>query len=96
MKTAYILSGRITPEGNLELDERAPLPAGPVRVAIEAVEADGALNATSSPLMISEAEWKRRKAIMDSCIGCLSDEEARRIIETVEEEFERIDPDDWR
>lgn len=70
MKTAYILTGRITPEGTLELDERAPL--------------------------ISADEWEQRKAAMDAAIDCLSDDEAARIVEIVEQEFERIDPDDWR
>jgi hypothetical protein len=46
--------------------------------------------------VIDEDEWRRRKAMMDSAIGCLSDEEAEAILRVVEEEFERVDPDEWR
>jgi hypothetical protein len=88
MKTAYILSGRITSEGGLELDERAPLPPGPVRISIEAVG--------ESSLLYDDQELRRRKAHMDTLAGCLSDEEARQILNVIETEFEQVNLDEWR
>ncbi len=82
MKPAYILSGRITSEGGLELDERAPLPPGRVRISIEAVG--------ESSLLDDDQELRRRKAYMDALAGCLSDEEARQILDVIESEFEQV------
>ena len=89
MKTAYVISGRLTEQGTLELDETLPLPPGPVRVAVEsAVDPD-------FPPAPGEAPGSR-KARMEAAIGCVSDEDARRMLETIEAEFERVDLNDWR
>jgi hypothetical protein len=47
-------------------------------------------------LFVDEREWRARKARMDEAIGCLSDDEAQRILQVIDEEFGQIDPDDWR
>ena len=41
MTTAVVVSGRLTDQGNLELDEPIPLAAGPVRVRVEPVVSCG-------------------------------------------------------
>ena len=43
-----------------------------------------------------DQELRRRKAHMDALAGCLSDEEARQILDMIESEFEQVNPDEWR
>ena len=92
MTTAVVLTGRLTDEGHLELDEPIPLGAGPVRVTLEPVDP----TAPSGLVWPSDEEWRERKKRMDAAIGCLTDEDAREIMEIVEGEFEQIDPNDWK
>ena len=91
MTTAVVVSGRLTNEGNLELDEPIPLAAGPVRVRVETVAVNG-----SSFQWPSDEDLRQRKADMLQCVGCLSDAEAKEMLEVIEREFEQIDPDEWR
>jgi hypothetical protein len=94
MRPARVVSGRLTPDGVVELDEPVSLSPGPVRIAIE-VLADA--NGPSPGLLTVDAkEWEKRKAAIDAAIGCLSDEDAERILRIVESEFERIDADESR
>jgi hypothetical protein len=96
MKTAYILSGHVTPQGTLELDERVPLAPGPVRVSVEEAS-DSTSLPRQAPLPLSdEQELRRRKAHMDTLAGCISDEEAKKILDSIEQEFEQVNPDEWR
>jgi hypothetical protein len=90
MKTAYVITGRITLEGKLELDEQAPLPPGPVRVSVESLDP---LAVNGDGLSITDAEWQERKKIMDRAVGCISDEQAERILRIIEEEFEQVNLD---
>ena len=82
MNTVYTVSGRITEQGTVELDEPLRMAPGPVRIAVERV-----YGGPASTWVIDEEDWKRRKAMMDSAIGCPSDEDARKILEIVEQEF---------
>jgi hypothetical protein len=79
MTTAVVLTGRLTDEGHLELDEPIPLGAGPVRVTLEPVKQA----ASSSLKWPSDEELRERKKDMDAAIGCLSDEDARQILEAI-------------
>jgi hypothetical protein len=93
MSAVITISGHITPEGGLVVDEPVPLPAGRVRVSVQS--ASGSPGDAAPRLFIEDEEWQRRKALMDSAIGCLSDSEAQEILRIVEQEFEQVDPDDW-
>jgi len=92
MSNPCVLAGRVTAEGKLELEEQVPVPPGPVRVSIESLAAPS----VSSLLLLSDEECERRRKMLASLVGCISDEEAREMIKIVEEEFEQIDSDDWR
>ena len=94
MGSVCTVRGHVTEEGGLVVEERLPLPPGPVSVSVRSGMNRQGLPA--SQWVIDEDEWRRRKAMMDSAIGCLSDEEAEAILRVVEEEFERVDPDEWR
>jgi len=85
IRTAYVVSGHITNEGAIQLDDHLPLPPGPVRVSVESL-------ASPSPSFAwpSAEDLTRRKAVMDACVGCLSDEEAHEILHVVEREFEAV------
>ena len=37
-----------------------------------------------------------RAAPLDGWVGGLSDEDAREMLRTIEQEFEQVDPDDWK
>lgn len=37
-----------------------------------------------------------RRAPLDGWVGGLSDEDAREMLGTIEQEFEQVDPDDWK
>jgi len=93
MTTAYVVSGQVTADGKIELDERLPLLPGRVRVSVQAVTEAAPV---SSPLEISREEWEKRKADLAAAAGCLSDEDAQRILTVIEAEFEQVDGDDWR
>lgn len=93
MKTAVILSGRVTGEGQVELDERIPLPAGPVRVTLEPLDLPVPPPSFQWP---SEEELAARKAKLLELAGTISDEEAQRMLKVIEEEFGQVDPDEWR
>lgn len=95
MSITCVVSGRVTEEGSLVLDEPLPEPvvAGPVRVSIEPLGETGAVHPA---LTLSEEEWERRRLALSSLVGSLSDEEAKEMIRMREEEFDQIDPDDWR
>jgi len=87
MGMSVMIEGRVTPDGLLELLEHVPLPPGPVRISVETLGGEPALD---------EIEIGRRKAQMEAAIGCLSAEEADRILECVEQEFEQVNADEWR
>jgi hypothetical protein len=95
VSTGCVVTGRVTEDGKLVLDERLPDPivAGPVRVSIQAMPGTGAVH---PGLMISEEEWERRRTALLALAGSLPDEEAKAMIKMREEEFDQIDPDDWR
>lgn len=80
-------------DGTLVLDERPPLPPGPVRVSVESVGPPTSARADGRDL--SEADIRQRKARMDLAIGCLSDGQAATMMGVIEDEFERVDPDEW-
>ena len=40
--------------------------------------------------------FERPKHPMDDVIGILSDEDAREIEKIIEDEFEKVDPDEWK
>lgn len=88
--TECVLSGRVTEDGRFELDE--PAPVGPGRVLV---------SVTLQPALLSAGpDFKpdhrhHRKALRDSALGCVSDEEARRLLALIEEEFEQVNLDDW-
>lgn len=88
---SIVLEGRVTPQGTLELPEELRLPPGPVRISLETL---GGADVPGADL--SEAEAARRKAQMEAAIGCISDEEADRILACVEDEFEQVNLDEWR
>ncbi len=90
MKTAYVIAGRLTPQGTLELDEPPPLAPGPVRVLVEPA------GESEEPSLPADAEMSGRKARMEAAIGCLSDEETQHLLDVIQDEFERVDLDEWR
>jgi hypothetical protein len=93
MTTAIVVSGRLTDEGRIELDERVPLPPGPVRIMLEPSNEPS----SATPLRwLSDEEWAERRKVMDAAIGCVSDDDAQKILAVIEHEFEQIDPDEWK
>lgn len=84
------LAGRVTGEGLVELDEPVPLPPGPARITVQS------LKAPSSFQWPSEEERKRKKKALDSLAGTISDEEAQEVLRIIEDEFEKVDLDEWR
>ena len=88
----FTVTGHFTPDGRIELDERAPFtPSGPVRITVEPPSDRG-----SAIALPDEEELRRRMAAIRGVVGSISDEDADTMIHAVEEEFERADPDEWR
>jgi hypothetical protein len=96
MKTIYAVSGRLTPEGTVELDERLPLPPGPVQVLVESGHGVTSAQQGEPFAWPSTEELKARKARLDTMAGCISDEEAQEILAVISQEFEQVNPDEWR
>jgi hypothetical protein len=73
VKTAYVVSGQVMPDGRLELDERLPVSAGPVRISVEPLDQ---LKQLSGQVEAPEA-----------VAGSISDEKASEVPAIVEPEF---------
>lgn len=95
MKTSDVLTGEINSVGELVLNQASSLPPGPVRVVLEplsVVNGAGAYGAVG----VSDQDWVSRKARLDALAGTLSDEDAKEMLEIVEQEFGQVNLDDWR
>jgi hypothetical protein len=78
-KKECLVWGRVTPEGSLELDDKVPLPPGRVLVAV------------ASEAKVNDSSARRRKTEADQLIGCITDEEAREMMEAIAE-GDQIEP----
>ncbi|MGV3721861.1 MAG: hypothetical protein ACO1SX_13190 [Actinomycetota bacterium] len=96
MSSAIVVLGHLTRGGRLELDQPVGLPPGPVRVSVEPLSPNDSTASHDQSVWPNEHELKRRKAAMMGCLGCLSDDETESIIQVIEEEFEHVDPNEWR
>ena len=86
----FTVPGHFTADGKIALDETAPfVPTGQVLVTVEPIERSNPRR--SGLLTMDDEEWNRRKAMIQSGIGCLSDSEAKEIERVIEEAFERVD-----
>jgi hypothetical protein len=60
MDIPVTLDGMLRPDGTLELDQRVPLPAGPVRVTIEVVDTT---TTKRDPLEVLQEIWAERQTL---------------------------------
>ena len=95
MTTAYIVSGRVTESGDLLLDEPVPVAPGRVRVSVESL-ARPQTSPNGAFVWPSEEELRQRHAGLLELVGTLPDDEAERMIRMRHDEFDQVDPDEWR
>lgn len=82
-----MVTGRVKPDGTLELDQKVPLPPGPVRVTVQAAVSPPGPEETWTAL---ERIWEQRKALgikgrtreeIDAQIDALRDESEEELRE---------------
>jgi hypothetical protein len=96
MTTAFVVAGRITEDGKLELEEHVPVKPGPVRVSIETVTVAPSEAASTAFAWPDAEELRVRKARLLELAGSISDEEAQEMIRMRVVEFDQVDLDEWR
>jgi predicted DNA-binding antitoxin AbrB/MazE fold protein len=70
---------------------------------VDAIYANGVLRplapieglAENATVTVTVHYEDKRQALRD-CVGILPDEDAKEMLETIEREFEQVDPNDWK